>query len=685
MGVGASAGCALVAAGGLAALLPRRGRAARAAAAGPGAAPHGSRAAGATAAPPGAAAHPAAHPGVTLAFALQLAGLLLLAVAAVALVVSGDTVGAPFSGAVRPAFGLDPLSAFFLLVVALAALPALPLARDQLRTGPHAGALAALTAAFLLALVCVVAARDVVTFLAGWELMTLLPASAIVVARRDRRARHAVFVYLAISHVGGAGVWVALLALAHAGALDGAAPSGGLQAFVAIAALFGFGTKAGLMPLHAWLPRAHPIAPGHVSALMSAAMLKVALYGLVRVLFGWDGPAPLWVGLVLLALGVVSALGGVLYALVQRELKRLLAFSSIENVGVIALGLGAAIVLGATGATAWSALAFAAALLHTLNHAVFKSLLFLAAAAFSRAVGALELDRLGGLLRRMPWSGWAFLVGCAAIAGLPPLSGFASEWMTLQALSHVGAQSSAGVALAGAAALAGLAATAALAAFCFVKVAGLALLGGPRSPRAAMAVEQPPATRAGLALGVALSVAGGLTPGLLVPSLVRLAPGGEQLPTRLGLDLPGTGGLPVVGIAVALALAVVLLRLAAGSGRDRSAAPAPVWACGQRVEPALAWTSAGFTKPLRLVLESVLRPRREVTVRRHDGIVTGVAYRAEVPHLFDTLLYGPLQRAALRGAAVARRLQSGSVRAYVAYLLLMTLALLALVRLGAFA
>ena len=260
-------------------------------------------------------------------------------------------------------------------------------------------AIVALSGAFCLALVGLVAARDVATFLGFWELMTLLPASVILVVRQDERARRDVFAYLAITHLGGIGVWASMLVLADHGALGGAPlHGGGLRALVAVAAIVGFGTKAGAMPLHSWLPRAHPLAPANVSALMSGVMIKLALYGLIRVLFSGTAPVPLWVGLTLLALGALSAVGGVLYALFQHELKRLLAFHSIENVGIIVLGLGASLVFASIGRWQWSAIAFAAALLHTLNHAVFKALLFLGRRARSRAaVGALELDRLGGL------------------------------------------------------------------------------------------------------------------------------------------------------------------------------------------------------------------------------------------------------------------------------------------------
>jgi hydrogenase-4 component B len=609
----------------------------------------------------------------------QLVGLLAMAAGAGVVLVGDRPVGARFHSALTPALGLDRLSAFFVLVVVSVAVPALLFARDALRDAQHAGALSALTAGFLASLMLVLAARDVVTFLAGWELMTLLPAGAILLESRSRSARRTVFVYVAITHLGGVGVWVALLALAHAGAIGGTPPTGAVRALVAGSALVGFGTKAGVMPLHAWLPRAHPLAPYHVSALMSGVMVKVALYGLIRVVFAWDAPAPLWVGGVLLGLGLLSALAGVLYALVQRELKRLLAFSTIENVGIVTLGLGASIVLAARGAEVWAALAFAAALLHVVNHATFKALLFLAAGAFGRATGTLELDRLGGLLVRMPWCGWPFLVGCAAIAGLPLLGGFASEWLTLQSLLQLAYQATPVLAIAGALAAAGLAATAGVAVFCFVKVAGLVLLGAPRSAAAASAAEQPIATRLALVLLALLCVMLGLVPGVLAPLLVELAPGPVHPSGGVGLALPATGGLPALGLVTALVVLVVLVRRAT---RGPRAVMRPAWACGQPHVPALAWTSAGFTKPLRLVLEAALRPRREVRVEVRGGVVQAVTHHVEMPYLFDTWLYAPAHRVALRGAAVARRLQAGSLRAYLGYLLAVFALLLALTRLG---
>ncbi len=433
------------------------------------------------------------------------------------------------------------------------------------------------------------------------------------------------------------------------------------------------------MPLHSWLPRAHPLAPAHISALMSGVMIKLALYGLVRVLFDWLAPPGLWVGITLMAVGALSCLGGVLYALMQHELKRLLAFHSIENVGIVALGLGASLVFADIGQPRWSAIAFAAALLHALNHALFKGLLFLGAGAFAKAVGGLELDRLGGLLRRMPWTGATFALGAMAIAGLPPLNGFASEWLTLQSLLHLGLASQMGVAFAGALATAALAGTAALAVYCFVKVIGLVLLGLPRRAECAQAREVPVGMRASMVFLAASCVALGVLPGLLVPTLAALGPGRVTLHEAAGLNIPGTGSLPTLVLALALvALVGALVRLA----RSRRAAPAPTWTCGQPPAAGLQWTSAGFTKPLRLVLEALLRPRRELRVIASSGVVEALAYQAEVPHLFDTLLYGPVSRGALRGARIARRVQSGSLRTYLIYLLALLGVLLALARTG---
>jgi hydrogenase-4 component B len=612
-----------------------------------------------------------------LGLVVQSAGAAGLAVAGFAEMVAAHPAGSGFTSHLTPRLGVDPLSGMFLGTLGLVGAPALGYAARYLDGSRRDRAVAALTGGFVLAMALVVCARDPVTFLGSWELMTLVPAVIILISRAaDTGSRRTVFVYLAITHLGGAGTWIAVLLLAKAGAFGtpGVISEGsGLQAGIALAALAGMGTKAGLVPLHAWLPRAHPIAPAPVSALMSGVMIKLAVYAMIRVFVDWLGLLPAWFGVLVLALGGLSAVGGVTYALFQHELKRLLALHSIENIGIIVLGLGACLLLRARGDSQWAALALVAALLHTVNHAVFKSLLFLCAGSIERAAGSLQLDRLGGLLARMPWTGGAFLAGAMAIAGLPPLNGFASEWLTLQGLLHVPMAGRVGLGVAGAVALAALGATAALAVFCFVKVAGLVLLGPPRRAGARDASEVAVPMRAAVVLLGTACLALGLAPGLLVRYLVPIAPWHATVPHGPGLTVPGTGGLPTVTIGLVLAgVAVVLVRLRG----QRAAAPAPTWACGQPLTPALRWTSAGFTKPLRLVAEAVLRPRRELEIQSDGSVVTQISYRGEVPNLIDERLYRPVARWSLAAAGRARRLQSGSLGVYAAYLIGLVIAVL---------
>ena len=618
---------------------------------------------------------------ITAALWLQGTGLALTGLAGAIAFVRDTHVGAGFRSGLHPGLGVDPLSGFFLVVIAVTAIPVLVYASGYLPGTTRTRAVTGLGGGFLLALVGVVCARDALGFLVFWELMTILPAMAILVAKPEVAVRHAIFEYLAITHLGGTGVWITLLVLAERGVLGGGSLSGKgmlLETCVGIAALVGFGSNAGLVPLHVWLPRTHPVAPSHLSALMSGVMIKVALYGLIRVCFWWMAPTPEWMGIALLVVGAVSALSGIVAALLQRELKRLLAYSSIENVGVITLALGASIVLAHSGAQTWAAIAFAAALLHTLNHAVMKALLFLSAGSIERATGQHRLDRLGGLLRQMPWTGAACGIGILAIAGVPPLNGFASEWLVVQSLMHAGLESGGVGAIMSAIALAALAATIGLALLCFVKFGGLVFLGRSRSAGARDAVDVNTPMRVGVVALAGVCVVLGAVPGLVLRPLLRLQPGVAGGTSNLaGLWLPGTGSLPTLGVLVVLVAATaILVRM-----RGPRTAPAPVWNCGQIDEPALAWSPAGFTSSLRLTFRGILRAERSLEHDHDDGIIQQVRYTQHVPNLLDTRVYHPIQRIALDLAGVARRLQSGSLPAYVGYFVALVIVLLVVARL----
>ena len=447
-----------------------------------------------------------------------------------------------------------------------------------------------------------------------------------------------------------------MLTLAQHGAIGDpaalAAAGTGTQTLVAVAALVGFGTKAGLVPLHSWLPRAHPVAPAHLSALMSGVMIKVALYGLIRVEFEWLGATPRWLGITLLALGLLSALGGVLWALVQHDLKRLLAFHSIENVGIIALGLGASMLFARAGAREWAAIAFAAALLHVANHAIFKALLFLGAGAFERAVGALELDRLGGLLRRMPWTGGAFLVGLdgdrrAAAAerlrfGVADAPGARCTWRS---------EPPVGVALA-----AGRRARRAGG----DGRAGAAVLREGRRARAARgrhgARSARPrsrsrwAMRAGMAALALLCVVIGVVPGLLVPTLAGLAPGASDdvLPRHAGLDRarhrlacrPGARGR---ALALGGAARAGARDAARGAGADVGVRADPVARRCSGPRPASPSRCGSCSR------RCCARAARSRSSSR-AAWWRAVTYSSEVPSLADAQLYEPADpRRAARG------------------------------------
>ena len=323
-------------------------------------------------------------------------------------------------------------------------------------------------------------------------------------------------------------------------------------------------------------------------------------------------------------------------------------------------------------------MAVAAAVLQAFGHAAAKALLFLGAGSMDRAGGELRLDRMGGVLGRMPWTGTAVLIGSLTMASVPLFGLFASEWLTFQALLRLGRDDGVVEAIAGGIATATLGATAALAAYGFVTVIGLVLLGRPRTEGYRDARDVPLGMRAPVVALAGVCVAAGLLPGLLVPRLSALVPGAPSLDLGAGLSIPGAS-FRTVGLA--LALAAIAAALAAFRGR-RAARTAPVWNCGQDAAPELEWTAAAFSKPANLAFSTVLRPEREVSVTAPEGVVHGVRHEGGVPHLFDARVYAPVLRGALAGALVARRLQSGNLRQYVASLVALVLVLLALVRIG---
>jgi hydrogenase-4 component B len=563
----------------------------------------------------------------------------------------------------------------------------------------HGGTVPDRTAAaypvFVASLALVFGAADVFAFLFAWELMALSSAILVFGSRPDREVARAGYLYLALTHLATAALVVAFAILASAAGTMAFSSFGRAAAdlspevrgLVFVLVLVGFGTKAGAIPFHVWLPRAHPVAPSHVSALMSGVMIKAGVYGIVR--FGLEilGPGPQWWGLLVLAMGVASAVLGVLYALMEHDLKRLLAFHSIENIGIILIGVGVAILAFGEGATAVAGVALTAALFHTLNHALFKSVLFLAAGSIQSAVGSRDLNVLGGLARAMPVTALAFGIGAAAISGLPPLNGFASEWLTFQGLIGAGGDGSLSL-VARSAVLLGVGAlglTAALAVACFVKATGMTFLALPRSPAAANAKET--ARSMGFAMAsLAIACVGvGIAAGPVSAVIAGISGGviGQRPVTATG------PAVPVVGIDAVYAAGrlAVLLFIVAGTVwyvavRRRQTRRAATWTCGIVPEPAFEYTATSYAKLIRLYFGSVLRPAREVTVELHPGtpFPRTIRYHGEVSHVIDERLYHPLHRTAVGAAELIRRLQSGSLQLYLGYSVVALVALLLLAR-----
>jgi hydrogenase-4 component B len=534
---------------------------------------------------------------------------------------------------------------------------------------------------FLASLALVFGADDAFAFLLAWELMALSSAVLVVGARPSPDVARTGYLYLTLTHLATAALVVGFAVLATtAGSTDlgtfgaaAAAMSPAARNVVFVLLLVGFGTKAGAIPLHVWLPRAHPVAPSHVSALMSGVMIKAGIYGIVR--FGLEilGRGPEWWGLLVLVVGVASAVLGVLYALMEHDLKRLLAFHSIENIGIILIGVGVAMLASASGATLLAGLALTAALFHSFNHALFKSALFLAAGAVQGAARTRDLNVLGGLARTMPVTAVAFGIGAAAISGLPPLNGFASEWLMFQGLISAGGTNALSL-LARAAvllAVAGLALTTALAIACFVKATGMTFLALPRGRGAAEALETGGSmgfAMAGLAfLCVAIGIAAG--PAAVVVGQVAGSTLGVGFATPAVTDpVAGPGGAIYAAAPVALLLAGIAGLTWLGL-RRRKARRVPTWTCGILPEPAFEYTATSYAKLIRLYFGPILRPAREVSVELHPGtpFPRTVRYHGRVTHLIDERLYRPVHAAAVAGAQLIRRLQSGSLQLYLAY------------------
>jgi formate hydrogenlyase subunit 3/multisubunit Na+/H+ antiporter MnhD subunit len=598
-------------------------------------------------------------------------------------------LGLPWIGA---RFRLDPLSAFFLIVVNFGGLAASVYGLGYGRHEPEPGRVLPFYPAFLAGMNLVVLADDAFSFLVAWEFMSLSSWALVMAHHREPANARAGYVYLLMASFGAICLLLAfgLLAGPTGGyafdAMRAHAPKPGVAGMVLALALLGAGSKAGLVPLHAWLPLAHPAAPSHVSALMSGVMTKVAVYAFVRIVFTLLG-APDWRwGIPLLVLGAASAVLGVLYALMQADVKRVLAYSTIENIGFVFVGLGLALAFRATGFQAAAALAMTAALLHVFNHMLFKSALFFGAGAVLTSTGERDLEQLGGLIHRMPRTAFAVLVSAAAISALPPLNGFVSEWLTLQAilLSPELPQWTLKLLIPAVGAAVALAAT--LVAACFVRIFGIAFLGRPRS-QAAERAREVDAISTGVMLGLALvCLLVGVLPGFAIDALapsVGMAVG-AHMPAQAGL--PWRSIVPIAesrssydGLLVLLFMtssgclaALVIHRFASHAFRR-----APAWDCGTPdPNPSIQYSASSFAQPIRRVFATTLFGAREKVAMPAPGRLEPARLKVTVRDPIWERLYAPIGVAVGYAADRVNHLQFLTIRMYLSMVFLALVVLL---------
>jgi NADH:ubiquinone oxidoreductase subunit 5 (subunit L)/multisubunit Na+/H+ antiporter MnhA subunit len=476
-----------------------------------------------------------------------------------------------------------------------------------------------------------------------------------------------------------------------------AAVSGSVKSIIFVLLLIGFGTKAGVIPFHVWLPQAHPAAPSNVSALMSGIMIKTAVYGILRFAFVPFTDKPMWWGALILAAGAVSAVLGVAYAMMEHNIKRLLAYSSIENIGIILIGTGISFMAYSAGNMVLCSLSMAASLLHLLNHTIFKGALFLGAGSIHYATHTKDMEELGGLMKKMPFTGFLFLIAALSISAIPPFNGFISEWITYQALFMSLSTNASAINLITMLSVAALAMAGALAAACFVKLIGIAFLGLPRSELAEGAKEVPAAMRLGQGMLTALCIILGILPALALNLIDRV--NHEMTGTTIMADMQGgaffvyyplsisrnaISPIAIVVTAAAIALAAfIFVKLAAGPSKERKYG---TWDCGFiGLSPRMQYSATGFSKPLRIVLKPLYLPGREIKTEEGPSIYyhKSIKYIVTTQSLFEKYFYSPIIRIFTQFSKKTRlTIQTGSIHAYLIYIFIAIIALLVYYRLS---
>lgn len=592
-------------------------------------------------------------------------------------------------------FALDALSGFFIALIDFGALIASVYALGYGKHEHNPARVLPFYPAFLAAMNLVVLAADAFGFLVSWEFMSLTSWALVLSSHRDADNRKAGYVYLLMASFG---TMALLLAFGLLAGPDGSYAFASMRAtahipwisgLVVVLMLLGAGSKAGLVPLHVWLPLAHPAAPSHVSALMSGVMTKVAIYGFMRVVFDLAGPPAWWWAVVVLLMGSFSAVLGVLQAVLQRDLKRLLAFSTVENIGIVFIGLGLALAFKTNGMNGPAALAVTAALFHAFNHSLFKSLLFFGAGNVLVATGERDIEKLGGLIHRMPKTGYIFLGGCLAISALPPLNGFVSEWLTLQAILLSPNLPQWGLRFLVPATGAMLAFAAALAGACFVKAFGITFLSRPRSPVAENAVEAEAVSLGAMMVLLGFCLIAGIFPGFFLDAFgpaARLLVGSSMppqpfLPTLSIIPISESrssysGFLVFFFILMASWAAIRVIHKFA----SRAVRRAPAWDCGYPdPSPAIQYTADSFAQPIRRVFGPIAFRAQVETFMPPPGDLRPARLELSLRDLIWEIVYAPLGKWVGYTAERLNVLQFLTIRSYLSLVFAALVGLLFLV------
>ncbi len=586
---------------------------------------------------------------------------------------------------------IDHVSVFFLFVIMLICAPSAVYSLGYLK-GAYPPARIMLSRAlfivFVLSMALVVTVGNAFVFLIVWEIMSLVSYFLVIFDTTHEKSIKAGMIYIIMTHIGTAFLSAAFLLLySFSGSFDFPAMQAGcrlmspqMKNIIFLLFLVGFGTKAGIVPLHVWLPYAHPQAPSHISSIMSGVMIKTAIYGIIRFVICLLGPGPAWWGVIVLMLALVSCLSGVIYALMEHDIKKLLAYHSVENIGIILLGVGLTMLFLSKGMPYAAVFSLIAGLYHLVNHAIFKGLLFLCAGSVYKATGTRDIEKLGGLIKKMPFTAIYFLIGAMAISALPPLNGFVSEWLTLQAFFLGATGLEGGMRLFMIICAAILALTSGLAAACFVKAFGITFLASARSRHARNAAESPFSMQAGMFFLSGMAVIFGLAAVPVMRFLVQVASAATLIDAGgMSFSLnslivspqgPGESYLSTPLLASAFLVLGLIVILAYHILRKERVVAYRTWDCGYySLNARTEYTATAFSKPFRIAFAFFLLPYRKTQkIRGSFYHVTSFIYETHTTMVFKKYLYEPALALVFKSAKSLRKIQPGSIHVYVLYI-----------------